>query len=52
MALDGGEWSASCPSRFTPGEKAAGNYWTEGWVGPRVGLTFDGNKMNTVTQNG
>jgi hypothetical protein len=32
-ALDGGEWSASCPGRaFTPGES------TGGWVDPRAGL--------------
>jgi hypothetical protein len=38
-ALDGGEWSASRPSRFTPGETAAGNHWIGGWVGPRACLT-------------
>jgi hypothetical protein len=27
-ALDGDEWSASSPSRFTPGERALGNHWT------------------------
>jgi hypothetical protein len=29
----GGERSASCPSRFTPG-----THWIRGWVGPRAGL--------------
>jgi len=29
-ALDGGEWSASRASRFTPG-----THWIGGWVGPR-----------------
>jgi hypothetical protein len=31
--LDGGEWSASRPFRFTPGTRFIG-----AWVGPRVGL--------------
>jgi hypothetical protein len=29
-ALAGGEWSASHPSRFTPGERATGNHWMGG----------------------
>jgi hypothetical protein len=37
-ALDGGEWSASHPGRFTPRERAAGTHWIGGWVGPRAGL--------------
>jgi hypothetical protein len=32
-AVDGGEWSASRPFRFTPG-----THWIGGWVGPRSGL--------------
>jgi hypothetical protein len=35
-ALDGGEWSASRPCRFTSGERAPGTYWVGGWVGPRA----------------
>jgi hypothetical protein len=31
-ALDGGEWSASRPGRFTPKEGDPGTHWTEGWV--------------------
>jgi hypothetical protein len=38
LALDGGEWSALRPGRFTPRERAPGTHWTEGWVGPKVGL--------------
>jgi hypothetical protein len=34
-ALDGDEWSASCPGRFTPRERALGTHWIGGWVGPR-----------------
>jgi hypothetical protein len=37
-ALDGGEWSASNPCRFTPGERVPITYWIGGWAGPRVGL--------------
>jgi hypothetical protein len=37
-ALDGGEWSASRPSRFTPRERAPGTHWIGGWVGPRAVL--------------
>jgi hypothetical protein len=35
-ALDAGEWSASCPGRFTPDERTLGALWIEGWVGPSV----------------
>jgi hypothetical protein len=38
LVLDGGEWSASCPSNFTPRERAATTHWVGGWVGPRAGL--------------
>jgi hypothetical protein len=37
-ALDWGEWSASCPGRFTPGKIAPGTHWIGGWVGPITGL--------------
>jgi hypothetical protein len=30
---NGGEWTASCPGRFTPG-----THWIGGWVDPRAGL--------------
>jgi hypothetical protein len=33
-----GEWSASRPDRFTPGERALGTHWIGGWVDPRAGL--------------
>jgi hypothetical protein len=38
MALDGGEWSASRPSHFTPGKRALDPHWIGGWAGPRAGL--------------
>jgi hypothetical protein len=37
-ALDGGEWSASRPGRFTPRERAPRTHWIGGWVGPRAVL--------------
>jgi hypothetical protein len=38
LALDGGEWSASRPCRFTPGEITPCNHCIGGWVGPKAGL--------------
>jgi len=37
-ALDGGEWSASRPDRFTARERAPGTHCIRGWVGPRAVL--------------
>jgi hypothetical protein len=34
-APDGGEWSASRPGRFIPGESASRTHWID-WVGPRA----------------
>jgi hypothetical protein len=34
-ALDGGEWSASRPGRFTPRERAPDTHWIGGWTDPR-----------------
>jgi hypothetical protein len=36
LALEGGEWSASRPGRFTPRERAHGTHWIGGWVGLRA----------------
>jgi hypothetical protein len=33
-----GEWSASRPGHFTPGERAPSTLWKGGWVDPRTGL--------------
>jgi hypothetical protein len=38
LALVGGEWLASCPGHFTPGEKAHGTHWTGDGLGPTAGL--------------
>jgi hypothetical protein len=37
-ALGGGEWSASRPGRFTPGERVTGTHWIGSWVGFRAVL--------------
>jgi hypothetical protein len=34
-ALDGGDWSASRPGRFTPEEAAHCSHWIGGWAGSR-----------------
>jgi hypothetical protein len=38
LVLDGREWSASCPSHFTPGKRAPGTHWIGGLVDPTAGL--------------
>jgi len=38
LALDGGEWLASHPGRFTPKERAPDTHWTGGFVGTRAVL--------------
>jgi hypothetical protein len=50
-ALVGGEWSASRPCRFTPGERAPGTHWIGGWVGPRTYLD-DVEKRKFLTLSG
>jgi hypothetical protein len=37
FAVDGDEWSASRPCRYTPGDIAPGTHFIGGWVCPRVG---------------
>jgi hypothetical protein len=36
--LEGGEWSALRPWRFTHEERDPSTNWIGGWVGPRSGL--------------
>jgi hypothetical protein len=38
LALDGGEWLPSSPSRSTLRERAPGTPWIGGWVTLRAGL--------------
>jgi hypothetical protein len=37
-AIDGGEWSASCPGRALARRKDPGTHCTGGWADPRAGL--------------
>jgi hypothetical protein len=37
-AVVGGEWSASGPGLFTPGENTSGTHWRGSLVGPRAGM--------------
>jgi hypothetical protein len=37
-ALGGGEWSASRPGHFIPGERDPGTNWIRGWVDRSAGL--------------
>jgi hypothetical protein len=37
LALVGGEWSASRPDRFNPGERDTGTHRIGGFMGPRTG---------------
>jgi len=46
MTLNGSEWSASQLSQFTPRERAPGNSWTGGWVGPRTSLNVLAKRRN------
>jgi hypothetical protein len=50
-ALVGGEWPASRPCRFTPGERAPDTHWIGGWVDPRAGLD-DVEKRKFLTLQG
>jgi hypothetical protein len=45
-ALAGGEWSASRPGRFIPGERARGTHWIGGWADARAGLDGLENKIS------
>jgi hypothetical protein len=51
LALAGGEWSASRPCPFTPGDRAPVTYWIRGWVGPGGGLD-DVEKRKFLTLSG
>jgi hypothetical protein len=38
LALDRGDWSASCTSHLTSRETAPGKHWTGGYAGSRASL--------------
>jgi len=46
--LDGGEWSASCSSHFTPGEIAPSTNWGGCWVGPIASLDVVAKKKSLL----
>jgi hypothetical protein len=49
-SLAGGEWSASHPGSFTPGERAPGTHWTGGLMNPIAGLDdLEKRKILTLT---
>jgi hypothetical protein len=50
-SLVGGEWSASRPGRFTPGEKSPGIHWIGGWADHRDGMD-DVEKTTFLTLSG
>jgi hypothetical protein len=37
-AVDGVEWSAAYPDRYTPRERAPSSHWIGGWMGPTTSL--------------
>jgi len=48
--LDGRNWSASHPSRFTPRERAPGTHWIVVWVGPRAGLDMASKRKDLISR--
>jgi hypothetical protein len=38
LGTDGGDWSASCPCHFTPGDITTSTQWIGSWVDHRAGL--------------
>jgi hypothetical protein len=46
-ALDGGQWPASLPGSFIPGERDLGTHWISWWAGPET----SGEKITTRTGN-
>jgi hypothetical protein len=50
-ALDGGEWSPTCPGRFTPRERVPVTHWTGGWEGSRAVLDAVKRKIPSATEN-
>jgi len=48
LALDGGEWLASCPVHFTTRESTPGVHWIGGWGGSRVSLDMVEKRRNPL----
>jgi hypothetical protein len=49
LALDGGEWSASRPGRFTPREGTFVTHWLRGYMGLSGGLDVAKKKIPALT---
>jgi hypothetical protein len=47
-ALDGGEWSASCPVPFIHRQRAPDTHWIGGRVGPRARLDTVAKRKNPL----
>jgi hypothetical protein len=52
LALDEDEWSVSCPSYFTPRERAPHTHWIGGWVGPQSQPGCSGEEKNSQSLPG
>jgi len=46
--LDGSDWSALRPGRFTPGEGASSTHTTGGWADPRTGPNAAAKEKNIL----
>jgi hypothetical protein len=51
VALDGAEWSASSPYRFTPRQIASTALWIGGWVRTRASLHTEEKKNSAFAEN-
>jgi hypothetical protein len=47
----GGEWSASRPDPFTPGERAGSTHWIGDWLGSIVGVDATDDNNNNHNNN-
>jgi hypothetical protein len=47
-ALDGGEWSASCPGRFIPEEIILGTHWIGDWLWKEENPRSFGNRTPSI----
>jgi hypothetical protein len=50
-AIDGGEWSASRPGHFTPGETAPGTHFIGGTAGSRFGVDAVDKRKGKIPRN-
>jgi hypothetical protein len=48
-ALDGDDWSVSCPGHALPPGKDTGTHWIRGWVGVRAGLNTEAREKSSAS---